>query len=174
MASVMSRAALSLLILSLTGTAGLAQSPPYAPETMATALPAAWDGSERKPVEVTKRKAYGAEYATVSSRYVSAFGKSPVFELVLRITDMGPEGARMYRNHGADYLKGDVSSETEKSLVVAGRRALRTTTSANSLNVVTFVEPRILVETSCIKAEEAVCVKALERVDLARLSKLAP
>lgn len=170
----MTRPILIALALLAGSAAALAQSAPYPPETMATALPAAWDGSDRKPVEVVKRKAYGAEYATVSSHYRSPPGKSPVFELVLRITDMGPENAKMYRDYGAEYLKKDVSSETQKSVTVAGRRALRTTTSANSLNVVTHIEPRILVEASCIKADEATCLKALERVDLAKLAKLAP
>lgn len=160
-------------LISLSASA-LAQSPPYPPEAMATALPAAWDSSDRKPVEVVKRKAYGAEYAMVSSHYKSGFGKSPVFELVLRITDMGPENSKLYRDYGADYLKKDISSENQKSLTVAGRRSLRTTTSAKSLSIVTYVEPRILVEASCIDADEATCLRSLERVDFARLAKLAP
>jgi hypothetical protein len=167
-------AAASLLALAASATVSYAQSSPHPPETMATALPAAWDGADRKPVQVEKRKSYGAEYATVSSHYRSGIGKSPAFELVLRITDMGPEGGKMYRDYGADYLKTNVASETEKSVTVAGRRGLRTTTSKDSLTIVTFVEPRILVEASCIKADETTCLKALERVDLARLAKLAP
>lgn len=170
----MNRTSLATLALVTWSAAALAQSPPYAPEAMATSLPAAWDGTDRKPVEVSKRKSYGADYATVSSQYRSPPGKAPVFELVLRITDMGPENAKMYRDYGADYLKKDISSETEKSVTVAGRKGLRTTTSKDSLTIVTHVEPRILVEASCIKADEAACLKALERVDLARLAKLAP
>lgn len=170
---IMTKLTIAAVSLALAcGTAQAQNADPYAPDAMATALPAAWDGADRKPVELTKRKSYGAEFATVSSHYKSGFGKSPIFELVLRIADMGPEGGKMYRDYGADYLKKDVSSETEKSVTVKGRKGLRTTTSRESMSIVSYVEPRILVEASCIKADEATCLKALERVDFERLAKL--
>lgn len=146
---------------------------PVDPVRLKPFLPSAWKGMERLKVEAG-RAGLSGKTSEAKGHYKAAFDGPGRLELVLRISDEGASGARMYRDYGADYLKQDVKDATQKSLVQGGRRFLLTRSTATSMGIETLVGDRWMVNLSCIEATEAQCVDALGRVDYAGLEKLKP
>lgn len=146
---------------------------PVEPDRLKPYLPAAWKGMERLKVEAG-RDMFTGKTSEAKAHYKAAFNGPGRLELVITIGDEGASAARMYRDHGADYLKQDVKNDTQKTLVVAGRRFLLTQGTATSMDIQTQVAGRWMVNLGCIQATEAQCVEALGKVDFAGLEKLKP
>jgi hypothetical protein len=142
------------------------------PERLKALLPAAWAGVERRNVEV-KRNIAGQKNS-VAEAYYKGGGSGGQLELVFRLTDPGAYAAKMYKDYGADYLKGEVKNDTQKTLVISGRRLLLTQATASSFSIQTQVGGRWTVELNCMKAAEAQCVDTLGKLDWAKLEQLKP
>lgn len=165
--------ALALASLLLLQTAWADPAQPVDPARLKPFLPAAWKGMERLKVEAGPAGLTG-KTSEAKGHYKAAFNGPGRLELVLRLSDEGANGARMYRDYGADYLKQDVKNDTQKSLVQGGRRFLLTRSTATSMGIETLVGDRWMVNLSCIEATETQCLDALSHVDFAGLEKLKP
>jgi len=141
---------------------------PVDPKRFEPLLPAAWQGVTRGKVQLDQSKQ--PKRSEASAHYKNG----NVFEAKLAIADEGAYNAKMYKDYGADYLTKDVKNETQKSIKVAGKRALLTQTTATSWLVDTFVADRYLVKVACMKATEAQCIAAMEKFDFAAIEKLKP
>lgn len=142
------------------------------PERLKALLPAPWAGVERRHVEVQRNTA-GQKNSVAEAHYKGAASGGQL-ELVFRLSDPGAYVAKMYKDYGADYLKGEVKNDTQKTLVINGRRLLLTQATASSFMIATQVAGRWMVELNCIKASEAQCVDTLGKLDWARLEQLKP
>lgn len=142
------------------------------PERLKALLPAAWTGVERRNVEV--RRNVAGQKNSVAEAYYKGAGSGGQLELVFRLSDPGAYAAKMYKDYGADYLKGEVKNDTQKTLVINGRRLLLTQATASSFNIQTQVGGRWSVELNCIRASEAQCVDILAKMDWAKLEQLKP
>lgn len=163
---------IAAIVVGLVMSAGVKAGPndPVDPAKLAPHLPAAWAGVTKHPVE-TKTTAAPGKSSTASGRYSAAAGRG---EYLFRLGDEGAYNARMYRDYGADYLTKDVTNNTQKTLTLAGRRVLQTSTSKNSLMLDTFVADRWRVTLNCIDVTEAACHGAFGKLDFAGLSALKP
>jgi hypothetical protein len=146
---------------------------PVDPARLKPFLPAAWKGMEQLKAEAGRAGLTG-KTSEARAQYKAAFNGPGRLELVLRISDEGANAARMYRDYGADYLKQDVKSDTQKTLTQGGRRFLLTRSTAISMGIETMVGARWMVNLGCIEATEAQCIDALSHVDFAGLEKLKP
>lgn len=151
----------------------LAQDAALGAERLKAAFPAAWDGYERSEPEFEAPMAGLGGFGQASANYRDQRGGTNYFEAVLRISDMGLSGGRMYADYGADYLKGPVENETQKSVTVGGQPGLLTLGGDDYVLVETYFAPRLLVSASCMKATTEECVAAIERFDFAALKALA-
>lgn len=161
------------ILLGLTG-ASVAQTPSgIDPELLKAAFPPAWEGYETKGPEFEEPMAGLGGFGHVTAQYRDQRGGTNFFEAILTLSDLGASGGRMYADYGADYLKGPVENDTQKSTTVSGMPGLITMTGDDHMQVETFVAPRLKVSASCLKATPEQCVAALERFDFASLKKLA-
>lgn len=146
---------------------------PVDPARLKPFLPPAWKGMERLSADAGPAGLAG-KASEAKARYKAMLNGPGRLELVLHVRDEGANAARMYRDYGADYLKRDVREDSQKSLVLGGRRFLLTRSTPTSLGLETLVGDRWMVNLSCIEATEAQCVEAMGHVDLAALEKLKP
>ncbi len=143
------------------------------PEAMLAALPAAWEGYEQVAPVFEEAPSHAGGLGQVKARYRSTTPGTLAPEYSLLISEMGESGGKMYKDYGADYLKGPVENETQRSLAVFGLPGLLTTTSQNSLMIETYLEPSLHIEAHCIRATEAECLAAAEHFDIGMLQALA-
>ncbi len=151
--------------------AAFAQDAPLDPSRLQAAFPPAWEGYERSEPEY--EKAMMGIGGLASARYRDSRGGTNFFEATLRISDMGANGGKMYADYGADYLKGPVENDTQKSTTVKGQPALITMTGDDHREVETYVAPRIKASAFCQKAKSEECVAALERFDFEALKAIS-
>lgn len=170
------RALKATVLAAMTAWSGLAlaqQPGGIDPEKLKTAFPPAWEGYETKGPEFEAPMAGLPGFGSVTAQYRDQRGGTNFFEAILRVADMGASGGKMYADYGADYLKGPVDNDTQKSTTVGGMPGLVTMTGDDHMQVETYVAPRILVSASCQKAKPEECVAVLERFDFVTLKRLA-
>ncbi len=145
---------------------------PLPPDTLAKALPAAW-GDMTRGTPATEATNYGMRSNRATVTLTGKRGSTEPFVAQFTLVDEGTYGAQMYAS-GASYLKGDVRSDSEHSIVLpGGRRALVTEATKDSMMVETQVGGRFVARTGCSRATEAACIAAFGHWDFKAIEALA-
>ncbi len=143
------------------------------PDALAAAFPPASEGFTRSEPEYEVAPSYAGEKGKSIAHYTPAGGGMNGFEATLYFADLGLQGGKMYQEFGADYLKGTVSNETQKSITVKGLPGLVTDMGYDQWQVETFLPPRLHVTASCRNATQQECSAFFDQVDLAPLKMLS-
>ncbi len=147
---------------------------PVDPDRLKPFLPVAWGGLERRSVEGKKSKTMTGPRSEVEGYYKAGFNGPGRLELIITLSDEGAEGAKFAKAYGYDYLKKDVTNDSQKTLVIDGRRLLMTESTKTSFMLETLVGDRFGFRLSCVNATEAQCTGALAKINLAGLGQLKP
>lgn len=167
--SIFSSATFAALIAITIG--GAAQEQALAEDKIKAVMPLAWEGYERSEPEYIKAMIGFGGRGEASYRDVR--GGTNFFEATLRVSDLGVADGKMYADYGAEYLKGPVANDVQKSVTVKGLPGLLTMTGETHMMVETYVGPRLQVSAVCMNAKLEECQASLERFDFDALKVLS-